>query len=68
VTPVVAQGEWLLRLGIEARAQALQRANPAQAGEIDSALRRLTATDEMGSLFKVIALHSPDWPAPGGYD
>jgi SAM-dependent MidA family methyltransferase len=31
-------------------------------------LRRLTATDEMGSLFKVIALHSPDWPAPGGYD
>ena len=68
VTPVVAQGEWLLRLGIEARAQALQRANPAQTEEIDSALRRLSATDEMGSLFKVIALHSPEWPAPGGFD
>ena len=68
VTPLVTQGEWLIRLGIEGRAQALQRANPERAEEIDSALRRLTAADEMGSLFKVMAAHSPDWPAPGGFE
>jgi NADH dehydrogenase [ubiquinone] 1 alpha subcomplex assembly factor 7 len=68
VTPVVRQGEWLIRLGIEARAQALSRANPDAAGEIDSALRRLTAPDQMGTLFKVMAIHSPKWPAPAGFE
>ena len=67
VTPLVAQGEWLLRLGIEARAQALSRANPNRAGEIQAALGRLTAPDEMGQLFKVLGVHSPDWPAPAGF-
>jgi len=67
VTPVIAQGEWLLRLGIEARAQSLSRANPERAADIQSALDRLTASEQMGSLFKVIAVHSPDWPAPAGF-
>ena len=31
VTRLVNQGEWLVRLGIEARAQALSRANPERA-------------------------------------
>jgi NADH dehydrogenase [ubiquinone] 1 alpha subcomplex assembly factor 7 len=66
VTAVVPQGEWLIRLGVEARAQALSRANPERAHEIQAALQRLTGADEMGTLFKVIALHSPDWPAPAG--
>ena len=66
VTPVVTQGEWLVRLGIEARAQSLSRANPDRAGDIQAALDRLTSRDQMGSLFKVIALHAPDWPAPAG--
>jgi SAM-dependent MidA family methyltransferase len=68
VTTVVTQGEWLIRLGIEARAQALQRANAERAEEIDSDLRRLTASDQMGSLFKLIGLHSPKWPAPAGFE
>ena len=67
VTPLVGQGEWLIRLGIEARAQALSRANPDRAADIEAALRRLTGQDQMGSLFKVIAIHSPDWPAPAGF-
>ncbi len=67
VTPLVAQGEWLLRLGIEARAQALSRANPERAGDIQAALERLTARDQRGSLFKVIANYSPDWPLPAGF-
>jgi NADH dehydrogenase [ubiquinone] 1 alpha subcomplex assembly factor 7 len=67
VTRVLAQGEWLIRLGIEARAQSLARANPDRSSEIQAALDRLTARDQMGSLFKVIAIHSPDWPAPAAF-
>ncbi len=67
VTPLVTQGEWLLRLGIEARAQALIRANPERAGDVQAALDRLTSNDQMGQLFKVLALHSPGWTAPAGF-
>lgn len=67
VTQLVNQGEWLIRLGIEARAQALSRANPERANDVQTALERLTGSDQMGPLFKVIAIHSPDWPAPAGF-
>ena len=67
VTPLVTQGEWLLRLGIEARAQALSLANPERASDIQAALERLTSPGEMGQLFKVLGLHSPQWPAPAGF-
>ena len=63
---LVGQGEWLIRLGIESRAQALSRANPDRAADIQAALDRLTARDQMGDLFKVMAIHAPDWPAPAG--
>ena len=36
VTAVVPQGEWLIRLGIEARAQALSRAHPDRAAEVQA--------------------------------
>jgi len=68
VTSVVRQAEWLKRLGIEARADALSRSNPERSEEIASALRRLVAQDQMGDLFKVIAVHSPDWPKPPGFE
>jgi SAM-dependent MidA family methyltransferase len=67
VTRVMAQGEWLIRLGIEARAQALMRGNPERADEVQAAFERLTGRLEMGQLFKVIAFHGPDWPAPAGF-
>ena len=67
VTPVVSQGDWLVRLGIEARAQALSRANPERAGEMQGAVERLTARDQMGELFKVMAVHGPTWPAAAGF-
>lgn len=66
VTGLAEQGQWLLRLGIQARAQALSRANPDRADEVQSALERLTASDQMGRMFKVLGIHSPDWPAPAG--
>jgi SAM-dependent MidA family methyltransferase len=67
VTPLVTQGEWLTRLGIEARAQSLARGNPDRADDIQLALERLTDSAQMGELFKVMAIHSPEWPAPAGF-
>ena len=68
VSPVVTQGDWLERLGIERRAQALTRSNPERANDVEHALQRLTAADQMGELFKVIAIHSPEWPTPAGFE
>jgi SAM-dependent MidA family methyltransferase len=62
----VGQGRWLDALGMGARAQALARNLSAQA--LDShvaAYRRLTHPQEMGTLFKVLALHAPGCPPPG---
>jgi SAM-dependent MidA family methyltransferase len=67
VTRLATQGEWLNRLGIGARAAALAGTNPERAKELASAVHRLTARDEMGQLFKVMSIHSPDWPRPAGF-
>lgn len=67
-TAVVTQGDWLRRLAIGTRAKALARAQPARAHEIESARKRLCDASEMGQLFKVIAIHSPEWPAPAGFE
>jgi len=67
VTKVVTQGAWLRSLGIAARADSLAQANPGHASDIAAALERLTAPDAMGELFKVMALYSPQWPAPAGF-
>ena len=66
-TPIVTQGRWLERLGIEARTQALARTHPDRADDIETGRRRLCDSDEMGELFKVVAIHSPEWPAPAGF-
>lgn len=68
VTPVVTQGRWLEALGIAARAQGLSHSHPERAGEIEAARERLCDGGQMGGLFKVIAIHSPDWPAPAGFE
>jgi len=53
----VTQGEFLRGLGIGVRAQTLcEKATDAQRRDIMSALQRLTAENEMGRLFKVMAL------------
>ena len=63
----VDQGQWLIALGIAGRAAALTRNAPDRAAELASAYRRLTSPEEMGSLFRVLALVSPDWPEPAGF-
>jgi len=63
----VTQGEFLRRLGIEQRAARLKaHATPEQCADIDAALARLTAGDQMGELFKVLAIADPKLgPLPG---
>ena len=68
VTALIGQGEWLNALGIGQRAAALATANPERSEELASAVHRLTGKDQMGELFKVIAIHSPSWPAPMGFE
>ena len=63
----VPQGEWLRRMGIDARAEALARSAPDHAGEIEAARLRLTDPGEMGRLFKALALVAPAWPEPAGF-
>lgn len=59
----IHQGDWLMSLGAETRAQRLH-----DAGDLGAmvALRRLTHADEMGHLFKAMAIW-PKWapPVPG---
>jgi NADH dehydrogenase [ubiquinone] 1 alpha subcomplex assembly factor 7 len=64
----VSQGEFLKRLGIETRAALLAQAGgPKVAADIAGQLRRLIDADEMGTLFKVLALAHPALPAPPGF-
>jgi NADH dehydrogenase [ubiquinone] 1 alpha subcomplex assembly factor 7 len=64
----VAQGAFLERLGIAARAARLMEgATPRQREAVRAARRRLTAPDQMGALFKVLALTPKDAPPPPGF-
>ncbi|HEX8222584.1 MAG TPA: SAM-dependent methyltransferase [Allosphingosinicella sp.] len=63
----VGQGDWLARLGIDARAEALARSAPDRADELRMARNRLASPDQMGQLFRVMGLSAPAWPAPGGF-
>ena len=65
---VVSQGTWLETLGIAARAMALAAKNPEDTDSIAAARRRLCDEEEMGRLFKVIALRAPDWPEVAGVE
>ena len=62
------QGAVLTRLGIDARAERLARGLTGSALESHRAAhRRLTHPEEMGSLFKVLAITSTGAPPPPGF-
>lgn len=62
------QGAFLAALGLAERATALlARASAAQIETIESGCRRLIDPDEMGTLFKALALAAPPLPAPAGF-
>lgn len=68
VTGCLPQGEFLRRLGIEARAERLKSGRPDAAPVIDRQLNRLTADDQMGRLFKAAAIFSPRSLIVPGWD
>jgi NADH dehydrogenase [ubiquinone] 1 alpha subcomplex assembly factor 7 len=61
------QGQWLTAMGIDMRLKSLSAHAPKRAEELRVARNRLVEEEEMGSLFKVMALTSPDWPEPAGF-
>ena len=69
VTAMTEQGVLLERLGITARAQALARrlSGPQLEAHV-AAHRRLTHPEEMGRLFKAMAIHTKGSVPPPGFD
>ena len=63
----IAQGVFLTNLGLEQRLTALARANPARESDLRAGATRLTAPDQMGTLFKALALTGLGGPAPAGF-
>jgi SAM-dependent MidA family methyltransferase len=63
----VTQGAFLTALGVDARAEALARAAPERAEGIAVDRDRLVGEEQMGELFKAIALTAPGWPVPAGF-
>lgn len=61
------QGEWLTALGIHQRAEALSEFAPQYREALARARDRLVLPDQMGDLFKVLALADPDWPDAMGF-
>jgi len=61
------QGQFLSRLGIEVRAVSLSKSSPKSKATIARQLHRLTDGGDMGTLFKAIAIQTPDLPAPLGF-
>jgi len=65
----IGQGDFLTRLGIEARAAKLTaNATPEAARAVDEALQRLVCPTAMGGLFKAFAVTAPELPAPAGFE
>ncbi len=65
---ILSQGTWLETLGIAARAMALAAKNPQDTDRIAAARRRLCDEEEMGRLFKVMALRAANWPEVAGLE
>jgi NADH dehydrogenase [ubiquinone] 1 alpha subcomplex assembly factor 7 len=65
----ISQNTLLERLGIKLRAGSLERnATPEQATAIQAATERLLHLEQMGTLFKALAIAAPILPAPPGFD
>lgn len=62
------QGSVLEALGARERLAALcHSATPQQAAQLTSGLNRLISVQEMGQLFKIMAVQSPHLPPPAGW-
>ncbi len=62
-----AQGEFLADLGITGRAEQLMKSNPDAAQGLFAAIERLIGPQQMGNLFKALALLPPSAEKPPGF-
>jgi SAM-dependent MidA family methyltransferase len=65
---ITTQGEFLHRLGVVERAQALADSRPDHAPVVERQLERLVAPDQMGELFKACALYYPETLSIPGFE
>jgi len=61
------QGDFLMGLGLEARAAVLSQNAPDKRAQIARQVWRLTDPDQMGQLFKLVCLDSAGLPPPPGF-
>jgi NADH dehydrogenase [ubiquinone] 1 alpha subcomplex assembly factor 7 len=64
----IGQGVFLERLGLQARAAQLAKANPGMAAEQEAAVERLMGAREMGQLFKALAILPEGSEPPPGFE
>ncbi|HEX3699711.1 MAG TPA: SAM-dependent methyltransferase [Phenylobacterium sp.] len=65
---ILTQAEFLARMGVGLRAEALVEARPDKAPMLGRQLNRLVAGGEMGELFKACCLYAPGWTPPAFED
>ena len=63
----INQNKFLKNLGIDVRCQQLINANPDKTEQIKLEYQKLMSNEEMGSLFKVIAITNKKSPIPAGF-
>ncbi|OJW52553.1 MAG: hypothetical protein BGO67_06355 [Alphaproteobacteria bacterium 41-28] len=64
----LSQRQFLKTIGIERRIEMLKRENPSQKASLEVAATRLIHPQQMGTLFKVMAIFSPLTIAPTGFE
>jgi SAM-dependent MidA family methyltransferase len=65
----VTQGDFLVKMGLKEREEMLrQRADARQRIRLSKGAQRLVAGNEMGQLFKVLAVTHPDMPKPAPFN
>jgi len=65
---IVTQGSWLQQMGLLERAAALSNGKPNTRAKIARQVHRLSDDNEMGELFKVMAVYSKGISMPVGFD
>jgi SAM-dependent MidA family methyltransferase len=63
----MGQGEFLMDLGMGARTEYLINRNRSQTTSLADAMERLVSPEQMGTLFKTIAIMPPKAPTPPGF-
>lgn len=64
----IPQGQFLKNLGIDMRIETLKKASPSHQASLEAAVTRLVHPQQMGSLFKVMAIFSPTTLFPTGFE